>query len=333
MQIAIIGAGFSGLASAWFLLQKSFSSSPPKITIFDPLGIGGGASGVAAGLMHPFVGLHSKLNFRGEEGIKKTEELIKISTGALKKDVAKKTGLLRVATDPEQIQDYTNASKTWKGIDWLTPDQVQEKVEGISYHPGIFIHEAFSVDTQLYLQGLWKACEASGTNFVTSKINDLNSLSDFDLIIVTAGFDSQALLNLPLLPLKGQLLQLGWPPSLPPLPFPISSKVYILMDPSNEACWVGATFERKVTSPDIDIEFAKKDLLPKAFDLLLSLKEAPILQCKAAIRSTSPQKRPLFGCVGSKTWYLTAMSAKGLLYHAIFAQDFVNEIKNRLGIS
>lgn len=45
MRIAIIGAGFSGLAAAWYFLQQPHL----EVTVFDKKGIGGGASGVAAG--------------------------------------------------------------------------------------------------------------------------------------------------------------------------------------------------------------------------------------------------------------------------------------------
>lgn len=51
MNIAIIGAGFSGLALAYFLLQSS-----AHVTLFDAVGIGGGASGIATGLLHPYPG-------------------------------------------------------------------------------------------------------------------------------------------------------------------------------------------------------------------------------------------------------------------------------------
>ena len=40
-KIAIVGAGFAGLAAAYFLSQKN------HVTLFDKKGIGAGASGIA----------------------------------------------------------------------------------------------------------------------------------------------------------------------------------------------------------------------------------------------------------------------------------------------
>ena len=51
MKVAIVGAGFSGLACAWHLLHMQ--TEPPQVTLFDRKGIGGGASEITAGLIHP----------------------------------------------------------------------------------------------------------------------------------------------------------------------------------------------------------------------------------------------------------------------------------------
>lgn len=77
----MLGAGFAGLSVVWHLLKVSFSlarsvcvdnfdilrlavlllklqhspkGSNLRIDIFDEVGIGGGASGVSGGLLHPY---------------------------------------------------------------------------------------------------------------------------------------------------------------------------------------------------------------------------------------------------------------------------------------
>ena len=72
MKIAIIGAGLSGLSVAWHLsLHRQCA-----ITLFDPQGIAGGASGIAAGLMHPYPGLMGMRSFMASEGIATTKHLL-----------------------------------------------------------------------------------------------------------------------------------------------------------------------------------------------------------------------------------------------------------------
>ena len=53
-KLAVIGAGFAGLAVAWHLLAAATPSKPLHVEVFDVHGIAGGASGAAAGLLHPF---------------------------------------------------------------------------------------------------------------------------------------------------------------------------------------------------------------------------------------------------------------------------------------
>ena len=66
MKVAVIGAGFCGLAVVWNLLNQLFQPNL-EVTLFDKTAIGSGASGVAAGLLHPYAGAHAKLNWRGKE--------------------------------------------------------------------------------------------------------------------------------------------------------------------------------------------------------------------------------------------------------------------------
>ncbi len=71
MKIAIIGAGFAGLAGAYYLSEHF------QVTLFDLKGIGGGASGISSGLLHPYPGekgrrsWHAARGFGSNKGIAK----------------------------------------------------------------------------------------------------------------------------------------------------------------------------------------------------------------------------------------------------------------------
>nr|CAB3469634.1 unnamed protein product [Digitaria exilis] len=54
LRYAVLGAGFAGLSVAWYLLKHSPRDSRVSVDIYDENGVGGGASGVSGGLLHPY---------------------------------------------------------------------------------------------------------------------------------------------------------------------------------------------------------------------------------------------------------------------------------------
>jgi glycine/D-amino acid oxidase-like deaminating enzyme len=53
-RYAILGAGFAGISVAWHLLKESPKELRLSVDVYDEVGIGGGASGVSGGLLHPY---------------------------------------------------------------------------------------------------------------------------------------------------------------------------------------------------------------------------------------------------------------------------------------
>jgi glycine/D-amino acid oxidase-like deaminating enzyme len=320
--IAILGAGFSGLAVAWELLNRSH-----QVHLFDPAGIGGGASGISAGLLHPFAGLHAHLNPMGREGVEATCHLLEVASTALGQTVATPSGMLRLAVTHKMAADFKASAALHEEISWLTPEECVEKVPGLAPHPGIWIQSAWTVRSPLYLQGLFLACQQLGAILLKEPVTSLSSLSSYDGVVIALGAATRSLPELSSLPLtsvKGQIVELAWPHQLPPLPFPLNSDVYLL--PGQKSCIAGATFERQFSTPDPDPAIALNHILPKATRLLPALAEAPLLDCRAGIRASTPDHTPLLKQIDAKTWLLTGMGSKGLLYHALFARrlaDFI----------
>lgn len=333
MNIAIIGAGFSGLAAAWYLMNSSLSQA--KVHVFDPIEIGKGTSGIAAGLLHPFAGAHAKLNWRGFEGVLATKELIKVATQALQHPVtAPEEGILRLAISDDQIHDFQLcASRFPEDVQWLSPAACQQKAPGCANAPGIWIKKGLTIYSPLYLKGLWKACEKLGARFEQKTIHSLKELDHFDLIIVAAGAETlqlPELASIPLKAVKGQVLEFSWPRNRAPLSCPLNSHVYLLMTESRTSCLVGATYEKGHRSATIDLETAQRELLPRAIELFPPLKEASIMNCYAGMRVATPQHRPLLQRLAANQWVLTGMGSKGLLYHALFAKELVKQINSEL---
>ncbi len=297
MRYTIAGAGFCGVATAYYLLKLGH-----QVTLYDEKGIAGGASGVAAGLLHPYAGAHGKTNSRADEGMTETLKLLDVA------GVTGKKGLFRLALSEQQRQDfYANQPQLWKE---------GHEIPGVIDSPGLYIEEAYAIDTKKYLEGLWKACEKLGGKSVPERSDNPD--------ILCGGFASKKLFpELPLNAIKGQILRMSWPEDLPPLPHPINSKAYVIMD--GKSCWVGSSFERNFKDLKPDLEEAKRQILPKAYEMIPALEGCAILDCKAGVRASAPGHRPFLEKVDN-TWILSGMGSKGLLYHALFAKELVRKI-------
>lgn len=316
MQIAILGAGFCGLASAWHLLQNS----KIKVCLFDPAGIGGGASGIAAGLLHPFAGLHAKLNWCGYEGMTATRRLLEVSSNTEGVPVFENAGLMRLAITDEQRESFFRCTL-------MHPQEVswQENTDFIEQgsFPGIWIKSALTVNCGLYLKGLWKACMAKGARLENIAIEKLSDLKEFDAIVITIGAFTSSLkesAHIPITQVKGQILEFQWPGHLADLPYPINSQAYFIYNSAKKSCLVGSTFERNFSHPLEDPFTAMSELSPKFSPLFPSLNNAKILNCRSGIRASTPNHLPILEKVAKNVWVLTGMGSKGLLYHALMAE-------------
>lgn len=139
MKIAIIGAGFCGLATAWHLLEEP--GYRYQVTIIDSMGIGEGASGVSAGLLHPYAGASAKLNRKGKEGYDAAFHLLNISSRALGRPVfSEDKGVLRLALTERQIHDFKKSNALDDpSVKWLNSDECRSMVQGCAIAPGLWI--------------------------------------------------------------------------------------------------------------------------------------------------------------------------------------------------
>ena len=330
MKIAIIGAGFCGLAVAWHFLNHSPSFPDLQVQLFDARRIGQGTSGIAAGLLHPFTGAHAKLNWRGQEGFQATKELLKVASQAIGHPITAQEGILRLALSPEQLADFRSCAEYHPNeTEWLDIAACQSLAPSCADVPGLWIKEGLTIHSSLYLEGLWQACAQQGAKFQRKTIRSLKELQSFDLTIVTAGAETiqfPEFASLPLNIIKGQILEFSWPRNRAPLSCALNSHVYLVMNETKTSCLVGATYERKYQHTSINLEVAINELFPKAIELFPPLKEASLLNCYTGLRASTPQHRPLMRSLSSSQWVLTGMGSKGLLYHALFAKELVQKI-------
>ena len=306
-NIAIIGAGFSGLATAWHLLHLPH---PPTVTLYSK---GKSDSSIAAGLLHKYMGQYAK---RSPLAVEAEKESLSLITNALKftnRPLILSKGFIRPAFSDKQKAAFKECAETYPDVDPLESCQILDP--NAPKAPGIFIQSGLVIDTQAYLDALLKGCQSKGLILQDQPLE----LETYDHTIQAMG----AFTPTPLHRLKGQLLEIEWPPSIPPLPFTLVGEIYIAMMQDPKRAVIGATYEHTFESEEPN-RFAIDYLYPKAMALYPALEEVEVVEIKAALRATMPNRLPLVKKMSHKLSFITGMGSRGLLYHAYFAKLCVN---------
>ena len=151
-----------------------------------------------------------QIKLKGKEGFQATYELLQNAAKANDKPVFYKSGLIRIALTSTALTEYNLCAEFFSDVRKLTNEEVKNLVPGAVDRPGIFIDSALTIYTDAYLQGLWNLCRKGGSILEQASIESLDELKGYDLVIVTAGSASmhiRELSELPLTPIKGQLLE------------------------------------------------------------------------------------------------------------------------------
>ena len=177
------------------------------------------------------------------------------------------------------------------------------------------IRSGITVFAKLYLEGLWKAAERQGAIIHIQKIECLSELENFDLIILAVGagiFHFPECSHLKINTVRGQAVACRLEK---PLERSEVAKQYTAVTEDPLVCHVGATYERGSRSDVPDPEEAVRLLQPSL----------PVLSVRAGVRVTNPAHYfPILEKINPKTWVLTALGSRGLLYHAYFAKKLVS---------
>lgn len=318
MRIAIVGAGFAGLAAAWQLSQVA------DVTLYDPRPVGKSSSGMASGLLHPYPGRKSRRAPDADAQLAATQELLGAASEAAGRAVFEKKGLLRLATNEQQLQDFSEAAEGDEKLEWWPAERCQEAIPDLNPCPGVWIPEAIQVDSEAYLKGLWMACQLRGVQWESQKVEDLNELDSFDKVVLAAGYGIKAFpefAELELRAVRGQVLYLAWPGDKAPLPFPLNSGGHLLMRPDGKSVLAGATYERDWSDTEVSSDRAVEEVCAKIRLYLPLIDDLELLDTQWGLRAYTPQHQPILRQWDERTWLFTALGSKGLLWHAQLAQQ------------
>ncbi|WCJ29846.1 FAD-dependent oxidoreductase family protein [Euphorbia peplus] len=215
LRYAVLGAGFAGLSVAWHLLKLSPHKLNLKIDIYDEVGIGGAASGISGGLLHPY-SPKVKLLWKGAECWNESLMLLSIAEkAAISKDssfqlgesgfIVRRRGILRPATSMKNLNVlYDNAQNCNPScrIETVDKDSAQRLVPNIClpFNSAFYMPEAVNVHPLRYLQALFLACEIlvkelsiSGKgekelNLHKKSVQSLSELEgDYDAVVICLG--------------------------------------------------------------------------------------------------------------------------------------------------
>jgi glycine/D-amino acid oxidase-like deaminating enzyme len=331
MRIAILGAGFAGLGTALFLLLHSKGNV--SIDLFDPQPIGGGVSGLSAGLLHPFTGRKAERVKKSGELLASTHTLLTEAAKGAGKPIVLSKGIVRPAFTPQNIDAFKKTAEKYpEETKWWDQEKCHKEIPGllVGENAGaLYIEEGLTLDVKEYLLGLWQMGLRFGLQF-QQKVFLEEDFGKFDKIVFATGTSTKnfkPLSHLPIGAIKGQMLRLKWPEHIAPLSHSLMAEGYVVMDKEKKSCMVGATFERDFVDALPHQDVAHPLIMEKIKPFFPSLEKAPILECHAGIRAISLREHlPIVGKVLDKYWFITGLGAKGLLYHGYLADALARAI-------
>jgi glycine/D-amino acid oxidase-like deaminating enzyme len=312
VRIAVVGAGFSGLALSYHLLLKGAS-----VDLYDEKGVGAGASGVSSGLLHPYVGEQVRRCHNAEAAMEETQKLLSVASQYCKDPVSDSSGIIRRVT-PKQRETFLKHQQVYQDLEVMSDNLVK-------IHSGIVVHSSS------YLKGLYQACAQKGLNLILKKIDSACELEAYDAFILAIGagvFSFPGLGDLALSAIRGQTVLCKWP--LPSLKEALLGKGHIVPIPGDDKVHLGATYERGVKTTLPCMKTALSLLTPQAAVLAPDWKEIEALECRVGIRVVRPaHATPWVYKMNEKGFAMTAMGSRGLLYHAYYGKMVADMLFNQ----
>jgi glycine oxidase len=309
--VTVVGGGAIGLATAWRLSQRD-----ARVVVVDP-DPGQGATGVAAGMLAPVTEVHY-----GEE------PLLALNLDSARRWPTFVTELEREAGRPIGYRDEGTLAVAVhdddrRALDALVRFQAQlglpverlpsSACRGLEpaltprIRGGAFVPGDHQVEPRALTPALLAACERRGVEFrrhpavgVTAgprtRLDDGDELAS-DVVVVAAGCWSRALVDVPVRPVKGQILRLrGDVAALLTRTirgFAEGVSVYLVPRADGELV-VGATVEERGFDATVTAG-AVRELLDAAAHLLPGVAELELAEARAGLRPGTPDNAPILG--------------------------------------
>jgi D-amino-acid oxidase len=266
-NIVVVGAGISGLSTAYELLQAGH-----QVTVIAKEFSPNTTSNKAAAFWFPY---HIRNDQRGRDWCKKSYTFFKEKSTDHSTGISMKT---IIKASKKGIVDETS----W--LDYMpeTSFSKLEETELLNGYDKGFKATVPLIETQIFLPWLMQQLKTKGTTIVQQEIINLEELeNNFDIVVNCTALGARQLCNdASVIPVRGQVVLLE--PGFPDYIF-IDNQTPSYIVPRKDATIVGGTYEEGIYLA-ITEEASLNEILQKAYNILPALKERKIIGSWAGLR-------------------------------------------------
>lgn len=309
MRVAVVGAGLAGLSVCFHLIEKGFS-----VTLFEKKGPGKGASGVAAGLLHPYVGLKGLRSQFAAEAIEEGKKLLQVVEKHSSLPIYQGQGIYRILWEnPPQEEDV-----------------IFQKDQEIGFglkQDAYLISSGTTVFIARYLEALLSYLEKKGLDYVDKEILDLKPIPGFNHTVFALGAGLRKFsIDLPIQYVKGQILSCAFSRESS---MSVIGKGHISLTEQKGIVQIGSSYEHDYQDDLPDIDRAIRFLEPRIKSFFPYWDEIKILDCYSGIRVARKNGYlPFLERLDERLWLLAGMGSRGLLYGALYGRNLANLIES-----
>ena len=274
-RIAIIGAGISGMSTAFLMMQKSH-----RITIFAKAFSPNVTSDRAAAFWFPY---HIRNDKRGIQWCRISYQYYKELAEQEKTGISM-CKMIKVVRNGVEEED-----PVW--VDFM-PAGSYRFMQSSELSPGIargYEVNVPLVETQIFLPYLQIQLQQNGVVFVKKEFKDFNEVAtDYDIVINCSALGAADLCNdRSVIPVRGQVALLA-PKNNFPIYLDNEKQLYIV--PRKDAIIIGGTYEEGIESETTEPSTIER-LLNNAYEVFPELRQKRAIGSWAGLRPYRPEVR------------------------------------------